>query len=210
MTVLLLDNNYKVFLDKVIGEGSFSKVYLGMNIKNNRFLAVKTEDKKTKYGLLEKESNIIRYVNQNLDYNPVIDNYWFGYDKNRYYLFTDLLGSSLEQLFKICGKKFTLKTVLILAEQMINRVRFYHDRNIIHRDIKPDNFLLEYNRPAKYIYLIDFGLGKKYRKSTNNEHIPYKENQLHVGTVRYMSINAHEKKEQSRRDDMYSLGYILI
>lgn len=98
----------------------------------------------------------------------------------------------------------------MLAEQMILIIKYYHDRNIIHRDIKPDNFLLDFNRPAKHIYLIDFGFAKKYRSSKTQKHIPYTVDKPYIGTPRYMSINALSKREQSRRDDMYSIGYMIV
>src|SRR3989338_8886601 len=208
---LLNGGKYKLFMNKELGRGSFGNVYLGQDNENNSNYAIKVEPKKNKYCLLETEYNIIRYTNQREDSHPVIHSYWFGSDKKNYYLVTDLLGKSLDKLKMECGGKFSLKTVLMLAEQIIHRVKFYHDRNIIHRDIKPENFLIEKNdTDTKKIYLIDFGLARKYRKSSNKQHIPYRENKPHIGTARYMSIYAHERKEQSRRDDMYSVGYVLL
>lgn len=210
MSSKIIGQHYKVFFDKKLGEGSFGKVYLCLDTNTGKFYAAKTEERETEPCLLETESSIINYVNQKVTEEPTIKCYWYGGDDKQFYLITDLLGPSLESLMKSCGGVFTLKTTLMIGEQLLSRIRFYHDRNILHRDIKPNNILIEYTRPQRSIYLIDFGLAKKYRKSQTNEHIPYKEGKPNIGTARYMSVNAHEKRELSRRDDMYSIGYVLL
>ncbi|KAF8643697.1 hypothetical protein HU200_066760 [Digitaria exilis] len=98
----------------------------------------------------------------------------------------------------------------MLADQMITRIEFMHSKGYLHRDIKPDNFLMGLGRKANQVYIIDFGLAKRYRDSTTNRHIPYRENKNLTGTARYASCNTHLGIEQSRRDDLESLGYVLL
>lgn len=116
---------------------------------------------------------------------------WTGTEGEYNVMVMELLGPSLEDLFNFCGRKFKLKTVLLLADQLINRIEYIHCKNFIHRDVKPDNFLMGLGKKGNLVYIIDFGLAKKYRDSRTHQHIPYRENKNLTGTARYASINTH-------------------
>ncbi|KAE7998520.1 hypothetical protein FH972_003059 [Carpinus fangiana] len=194
-------------LGRKIGSGSFGEIYLGTNIQTNEDVAIKLENVKTKHPQLLYESKLYRLLQGGTGIPNVR---WFGVEGDYNVLVMDLLGPSLEDLFNFCSRKLSLKTVLMLADQMINRVEFVHSKSFLHRDIKPDNFLMGLGRRANQVYVIDFGLAKKYRDSSTHQHIPYRENKNLTGTARYASMNTHLGIEQSRRDDLESLGYVLM
>ncbi|XP_042060365.1 casein kinase 1-like protein 2 isoform X1 [Salvia splendens] len=198
-------NKYR--LGRKIGSGSFGEIYLGTNIQTNDEVAIKLENVKTKHPQLLYESKLYRILQGGTGVPNVR---WFGVEGDYNVLVMDLLGPSLEDLFNFCSRKLSLKTVLMLADQMINRVEFVHSKSFLHRDIKPDNFLMGLGRRANQVYVIDFGLAKKYRDSSNHQHIPYRENKNLTGTARYASMNTHLGIEQSRRDDLESLGFVLM
>lgn len=135
---------------------------------------------------------------------------WFGHDGDYNVLVMDLLGPSLEDLHQMCGRQFSLKTVLMLAEQLITRFEYIHSRHLIHRDVKPNNLLMGIGKHAGEVNVIDFGLSKRYIDPRTGKHIKYKEGKNLTGTARYASINTHIGIEQSRRDDLESLGYVLL
>lgn len=136
--------------------------------------------------------------------------HWFGVEGDYNAMVMDLLGPSLEDLFNYCKRKFTVKTTLMIADQMLQRLEFLHNNHFIHRDMKPDNFLIGHGKKQNLVYIIDYGLAKRYRDPKTGEHIPYKDNKSLTGTARYASVNAHLGIEQSRRDDLESVGFILI
>ena len=120
------------------------------------------------------------------------------------------MGPSLEDLFQTCKRSFDLKTCLLIASQMVDRIWKTHDERIIHRDIKPDNFLIGGTEATKdKVYIIDFGLAKCF-KNSEGEHIPYKDGKNLTGTARYASIATHKGIEQSRRDDLETIGHVLL
>lgn len=125
-------------------------------------------------------------------------------------LVMDLLGPSLEDMYNYCKRKFSLKTVLMIADQMIQRVEFMHSRSFLHRDIKPDNFLIGLGKTSHLVHAIDFGLAKRYRNTKDGSHISFKDGKNLTGTARYASLNTHLGYEQSRRDDMEGIGFVLM
>ncbi|XP_048232440.1 casein kinase 1-like protein 7 isoform X2 [Ricinus communis] len=197
----------KFKLGRKIGSGSFGELYLGVNVQTGEEVAVKLESVKTKHPQLHYESKLYMLLQGGTGI-PHLK--WFGVEADYNVMVIDLLGPSLEDLFNYCNRKFTLKTVLMLADQLINRVEYMHSRGFLHRDIKPDNFLMGLGRKANQVYVIDFGLAKKYRDLQTHKHIPYRENKNLTGTARYASVNTHLGVEQSRRDDLESLGYVLM
>ncbi|CAN1131558.1 Casein kinase 1-like protein 11 [Linum perenne] len=197
----------KFKLGRKIGSGSFGELYLGVNVQTGEEVAVKLESVKTKHPQLHYESKLYMLLQGGTGI-PHLK--WFGVEAEYNIMVIDLLGPSLEDLFNYCNRKFTLKTVLMLADQLINRVEYMHSRGFLHRDIKPDNFLMGLGRKANQVYVIDYGLAKKYRDLQTHKHIPYRENKNLTGTARYASVNTHLGIEQSRRDDLESLGYVLM
>ncbi|KAH7691111.1 Non-specific serine/threonine protein kinase protein [Dioscorea alata] len=197
----------KFKLGKKLGSGSFGELFLGVNIQTGEEVAVKLESVKAKHPQLLYESKLYMLLQGGTGI-PHLK--WFGVEGEHNVMVIDLLGPSLEDLFNYCNRKFTLKTVLMLADQLINRVEYMHSRGFLHRDIKPDNFLMGLGRRANQVYIIDYGLGKKFRDLQTHKHIPYRENKNLTGTARYASVNTHLGVEQSRRDDLESLGYVLM
>ena len=199
-------DHFKLNAKKKLGNGAFGDIYYGKDKITNESLAIKLESVNNKHPQLFHESKVYIALNGGVGIPKV---YWCGKQGAYNILIIDLLGASLETLFNFCERKFTLKTSTLIAMQMIERVEYMHSKNFIHRDIKPDNFLIGLNNKEHIIYIIDFGLAKMYRDA-KGEHIPYRDGKSLTGTARYASINTHLGIEQSRRDDLESVGYVLV
>ena len=199
----LFFGKYKIL--KRIGCGSFGNVYKGVNIIDKKNVAIKVEKKDKGYNLLQKES----YYLYNLRGIGIPELISYGYSGNYNVLVQTLLGESLGKIFYKNNNFFPLKDICMFTIQILHRIEYVHSKYLIHRDIKPENFLI--GDPDKYmIYIIDFGLSKKYKSSRTNKHIQFKLTKKFTGTARYASINAVRGAEQSRRDDLEAVGYMLM
>ncbi|KAJ7841332.1 kinase-like protein [Mycena olivaceomarginata] len=200
----IVGNHYRV--GKKIGEGSFGVVFEGAFLFT--FGSV-SEPRKSDAPQLRDEFRSYRTLNGTPGVPQV---HHFGQEGLHNVLVIDLLGPNLEDLFDMCGRKFTVKTVCMAAKQMVTRVQAIHEKSLIYRDIKPDNFLIGVpgTKNANTVHVIDFGMAKHYRDPKTKVHIPYRERKSLSGTARYMSINTHLGREQSRRDDLESLGHVFM
>ena len=195
---------YKVV--KKIGQGSFGRIYTCQDITTNELFAMKVEQNIFQNNVLEIESRYLTYLKGHGIPEMIF------YDNSGKYniLIETLLDKSLENLFSESHGNFNLKDISMIGIQVLDRLEYIHSKNVIHRDIKPDNFVIGRNKDKKTIYLIDFGLAKKYRNPLNFEHIPFRMTKRLTGTARYASVNALKGGEQSRKDDLESLVYMLL
>ena len=192
-------------INNKIGEGSFASVYLSQDKHGNKF-ALKTEKKTDHESNLKKEYKIYVKLHKNgLKCIPKIYSY-IKTSKN-YIIVMELLKYSLENLFVKYDRKFKMGTVLKLGIEIISIMEKIHDAGFIHRDIKPDNFMIGFDK--KSLYIMDFGLSKEYIK--NGKHIPHETGRELIGTARYVSSFVNSSGiTPSRRDDIISVGYMLI
>lgn len=197
----------RYLLGEKLGGGSFGEIYVAENVNTSEEVAVKVEMKNNKIQLLKNESAIYRLLQGGVGI-PNIK--YYGSDDNQNALVMDLLGKSLQTLFNENDKSFSIKTVLMIADQMITRVEYLHHKNLIHRDIKPDNFVIGKGKKSNQIYMIDMGISKPYCDRYTHEHIKFCTGKSVSGTIRYTSINSHMGHEQSRRDDLESVAYVLV
>ncbi len=195
----------KYHLDNKIGEGAFGKIFSGVNKNTNHEVAVKIE-KKSNVSPLRNEARIYTALR---DVKGIPKMRAWGTEGKFNYLVVDLLGETLEQRRQIHGGSICLKDVLGIGIQMLERITDIHKCGLIHRDVKPANFIYGKNaNDTNMLYIIDFGLAKVYRH--NREHVSKRGGRMLLGTARFVSINTHNGISPSRRDDIESIGYVMI
>lgn len=204
------NSTFEILKDKKIGNGSFGMIYQCRDLSNGINLAIKIENCSFQHNkpTLEYESKILKYLQGGIG----IPKFYSYFSSNNYnFMIFELLGKNLEDVFSSkCNKSFSLSTIVQLGEQMLNRIEFLHSKGFLHCDIKPENFVMGSGSKKNIVYLIDFGISKRFRNSKTKAHIPYLEGQKMKGTARYTSINSHLKISLSRRDDLESLAYCII
>ena len=208
-----MENNKELLFNKIykaikkLSSGSFGVVYNGKNLDTNELIALKLEKTKNNKILSVLREGILL---QHLQYIPGIPKYfWSGSSPDYDVLVLTLLGNDLSYYMKNL-KKLSLKSVVCIGKQLLVLIEKIHQRSIIHRDLKPENIVMgQKDVDPERVYIVDFGISKFYRDS-KNRHIPYKENKPFIGTTRYASINAHIGIELTRKDDLESIGYILV
>lgn len=198
----------RYIIKQKLGAGSFGEIYRGEDKETGQSVAIKFEPAKTRVPQLCYESKLYNIFRNGVN---VPKFYWYGTENNYNEMVVELLGKSLEDLAgQFPHHRLSLKTVLMLADQMLSAVQYLHLMNFIHRDIKPDNFIMGIGKNSNKVMVIDFGLSKKYRDPHSHQHIKYTEHKDLTGTARYASLAALKGIEQSRRDDLEALGFVWL
>ncbi|KAN0103922.1 Protein kinase-like domain containing protein [Russula decolorans] len=187
--------------------GPSHEIYLAHDVLLEENVVIKLEPVEGKNHTLDHEYHVYSRLSGGTGIPHVC---WFGIEAGFYAMVVKYLGPFLEDLFVCCHFKFTVKTVLLLAGQVLRCLQHIHSRNFIHCDLKPCNIVMGVGEQANLVHLIDFGLSKEFRDPKTHVHIPYKKDLGLAGTAVFASINSHLGLELGRRDDLESLAYILF
>ena len=217
----ILNGIYRII--KMVGCGAFGEIHLAYDVNMKALRAIKFEMANHKNPQLKHEYSVLEQLNKHEGggggtrtgggevFTGIPKVYYFDRLEHKYnFMVMEFLGPSLGDLFQLKERNFSMETVLMIAIQVLSRIEYMHEKGFIHRDIKPENFVIGLNEKSNLVYLIDYGLSKRYKDKNSGQHIPYRENKQLVGTVRYASVNAHLGIEQSRRDDLEGIGYVLV
>jgi len=205
MNLVRINGRYR--LEEKAGFGSFGEVYLAHDILSGQEVVIKLEPVAGDHHTLEHELHVYQKLSGGIGI-PCVR--WFGMEGGFNAMAIDRLGPSLEDLFVRCHFRFTVRTVLLLAHQLVCRLQYIHSRNFLHRDLKPNNIVIGVGKHAHTVHLIDFGLSKEFRDPDTHRHIPYKAASGLVGSAVFASVQSHLGMELGRRDDLESLAYMLV
>lgn len=199
-------HNYKI-LNK-IGQGGFSSVYKAQHTKNNRIVALKIEKSKDSKSILH-ESKIMSYLNRELSHSDVVPTlFWYGAFGKMVGIATTFYSTSMTE---VLSQKISMPLKMDLCRQLINIMRQLHSVFVIHCDVKPDNFMIKYVHEEVKLVIIDFGMSRLFVDSQQTtKHAPDKLSDSLFGTPKYASYNVHLGHKYSRRDDLISIGYLLM
>eukprot|EP00927_Polykrikos_kofoidii_P032441 TRINITY_DN2763_c0_g1_i2.p1 TRINITY_DN2763_c0_g1~~TRINITY_DN2763_c0_g1_i2.p1 ORF type:complete len:360 (-),score=50.86 TRINITY_DN2763_c0_g1_i2:630-1709(-) len=198
----------KYEIRKKLGAGCFGEVYKAVIIATDTEVAVKVEDAQSQSPQLEVEATALNILRQPVQPQGFAEYYFYGREGNYFVMVMEILGKSLEDMLQSCPKrKFTIKTAALVGKQVVHRIEYLHSKGIVHRDIKPENFMFGVGGKVHHVYVIDFGLCKKY---WDTAHVQCRQKLSLTGTARYASINAHRGTEQSRRDDLEAIGHMIL
>jgi serine/threonine protein kinase len=196
---------------KRLGAGCFGEVWRGKSTKTQDEVAIKFEFRESKSApQLFREVDTIKTLRDGGAPQGVVESFYFGKEGSFNCLVMEILGKSLEDQVQARKGKLTAKTTALIAEQVLQRIEFFHSKRFLHRDIKPENFMFGIKGKVHHVYIIDFGLSKFYWDANSNNHCPQKSGLSLTGTARYASINAHKGSEQSRRDDLEAIGHMFL
>lgn len=196
----------KYEVKRKLGAGCFGEVFLGQSDTGEE-VAIKTEDVQSSAPQLEHEAQTLQILRQPTQQQGFVEYFYYGREGGYHCMVMELLGKSLEDQLQKNGGKFSVKTTALVAEQVLQRIEYLHSKGIVHRDIKPENFMFGSKGKAHHVYLIDFGLSKRY---WDKKHAILRQKLSLTGTARYASINAHKGLEQSRRDDLEAIGHMFM